>query len=284
MSAHDAVRLPERRDAFGLAVCLAAAFMLGMAVAVSRYAYEGGTNGLTIASSRCVVATVLLGAICLAGGRRLGLPFGTWLHCTANGVLFSMMSYGNVGSVEFIPVGLAALLFYTYPPIVAAIGAVALREPLHWLKALAVLGAFLGLALMLGVSLGRTDPRGIALAMAAAVTAAINAHWVARRLRHVDGLVLTFHITVAAAVVLVALSTLADAVVWPTAPVGWWGLAGVVGFQSLGLPMYFVAIQRIGAVQGTMIGNAQPVVSIVAAIVLFGELLTPVQFLALACQ
>ena len=273
------VAVPERADPVGLGICLGAAVLLGLAIAVSRYAYDGGTNGLTIAGLRCAVAAVLLAGLCVATRRRLALPAPILLHCYGNGVLFSIMSYGNVGSVQFIPVGLAALLFFTYPPIVAASGALLLRDPVSPAKALAIGGAFVGLALMLGVSVGSTDPRGIALARAAAFGAAINAHWLVRRLRHVDGVVMTFHITVGAAVVLAAATLGSGSLAWPDAVHGWWGLAGVVGFQSIGLPLYFLGIQRIGAVRGTMITNVQPVVSIVAAWLLFGELLTPVQLL-----
>ena len=43
--------------------------------------------------------------------------------------------------------------------------------------------------------------------------------------------------------------------------------------------MYFAGIARIGALKSGMPGNIQPVTSIVAALALFGEWLTPVQLL-----
>jgi len=269
----------DGQDIPGMLICALAACMLGLAVAVARYAYEGGANGIAVATMRSTIAAGGLFLWCLWAGRALRLPFGTWLHCAGNGVLFSMMSWGNIGSVEFIPVGLAALLFFTYPPMVAAIAAIMHREAMPPLKIASIALAFAGLVAMLGVSLGAADPRGIGMALLAAAGAAVNAIWIGRKLKHVNGLVLTMHVTAVAAVLLIVLSLVAGVFRLPHDSGGWAGLMGVVALQSAGIPLYFVALQRIGAVKGTMITNVQPVVSIVAAYLLFAELLTPLQFL-----
>ena len=52
---------------------------------------------------------------------------------------------------------------------------------------------------------------------------------------------------------------------------------GVVALQCASLPMYFVAVARVGALKTAMLANIQPVVSIVAARGLFGELLGAAQ-------
>ena len=51
----------------------------------------------------------------------------------------------------------------------------------------------------------------------------------------------------------------------------------VVSLQAASIPLYFAAMRRVGALKSSMVTNVQPVVSIVAAFVLYGELLTPVQ-------
>jgi drug/metabolite transporter (DMT)-like permease len=248
-------------------------------VAVSRFAYEGGTNGITVASTRGVVLVTWVFVFCLLSGRRLRLPRRDWLHCAGLGVLTAMMFYGNVGAVEFIPIGLAALLFFTYPPMIAVINIVVLREAVGAAKLTAVAAGFAGLVLMLGVSFGAADWRGVALVMAAAVAAAWNAVWLARRAAHIDPFVLTFHMALIAAVILLVIAWSSGNVVWPTAPGGWGGLAGVVILQSSGVPLYFIALGLIGALRCGVLINFQPVVSIAAAYLMFGEVLSPVQML-----
>ena len=266
-------------DRVGLLMAVAAASGLGLAVAVSRFAYEGGTNGLTVASTRSTVAVIVLLAFCWLTRRRLHIAFKDWLHCAGLGALMSMMYYGNVGSVEFISVGLAALLFYTYPPIVAVIYALILREPVPLMKVVALAVAFAGLALMLGVSLGVSDWRGVALALGASVACAWNAVWLTRKVAHLDAVVVTLHMALVAAPILVGITLATGNVVWPDASVGWGGLIGVVALQCTAMPFYFVAIPRIGALRSAMVSNVQPVVSIVAAYLFFTELLSTAQLL-----
>ena len=45
--------------------------------------------------------------------------------------------------------------------------------------------------------------------------------------------------------------------------------------QSCSIPLYYFAIQRIGTEPAAMLNNLQPVASIVAAVALFQEALTP---------
>jgi DME family drug/metabolite transporter len=269
----------QRRLQVGVILCLVAATGLGLAVAFSRYAYMGGTNGLTVATVRGVVMTCGVLVVCLATGRNLRLPRRVWLHCAGLGVLTSMMFYGNIGAVEYIPVGLTALLFFTYPPMVAVINVVVLRERLGPAKFAAVATAFVGLALMLGVSFAAVDLRGVALVMAAAVAAAWHAVWLVRRVADIDPVVVTFHMALVAATVLLVVSLSSGNVVWPSAAVGWAGMAGVVCLQASSVPLYFIGLARIGALRSAVITNLQPVVSIVAAFLLFGEILTPVQLI-----
>lgn len=257
---------------------MSAATGLGLAIAFSRMAYEGGTNGLSVTTTRALLMVVGLFALCRLSGRRLRLAPREHLHLLGLGLLMAMMFYGNVGSVEFIPVGLAALLFYTFPPMVALITIVVVRERVAASRLAAMLTAFAGLAVMLGASLADSDPLGVAMALGAAASAAWNSVWVARKLARCDPLVLTFHMALVAAVVLVAVALGSGALRAPVTASGWLGAALVVGLQAASIPLYFIAIPRIGALRSSMVSNVQPVVSIVAAFVLYGELLTPAQF------
>jgi DME family drug/metabolite transporter len=269
-----AMVLQERQ---GVLFGLLSATGLGLAVAISRFAYEGGTNGVTVATCRALLMTVGLLIFCRLTRRGLGLPRGPWLNCLGLGALTALMFFGNVGAVEYIPVAVVALLFFTYPPMIAVINTVILREPLSVRAAVSVAVAFLGLLLMLGVSFTELDLRGVALALAAAVATAWNAVWLVRRVSRLDIFVVTFHMTVVAAVLLSALCIGRGLFVLPESPGGWLGLIGVVSLQGAAVPFYFLSLARIGALRSGVITNLQPVVSIFAAFLLFGEMLTPLQ-------
>ena len=283
MPAGTSTRLPTRlrtfdpRGAGGTALALLSAVGLGLAIATARYAYEGGTNGLTVASARSLVLVAGLFVYCRATGRSLGLRRDDRWRCAGLGLLMATGFYGNVGAVEYISIGLAALLFFTFPPLIGLIQAVLDRAWPAFAKVAALVTAFTGLATMLGASLGASDPRGVALALGAALAVALNTVGVVRLVSHINPLVAMFHMAVTAAVVLAALALATGSVRLPVTGIGWAGMFGVIALQSASLPLFFVAITRIGALKSAMLANIQPVVSIVAARVLFGELLGAAQ-------
>ena len=266
---------PDPTDGAGIAFALASAVGFGLAIAVSRFAYEGGANGFTVASIRSCVATLVVLALCLMTGRSMRVTRREWLHLTGLGVVISILFYGNVGAVEYISVGLTALLVFTYPTMIATMEAALTRTMPVSAKAIALVVAFAGLFLMLGVSFGSSHPLGIALALAAAS----NAVWYSRAVRHLDIVVATLHMTIAAAVTVLVVSVLNGSFVLPADATGWGGLIGVVVLQSGLAPVYFAGIARIGPLKSGMLSNLQPVTSIVAAFLFFGEWLTPVQLL-----
>ena len=270
-------RVLDPGDARGIALALLAAVGLGLAIAMARYAYEGGTNGLTVASVRSLVLAAVLFVYCRAAGRALGLGGADRRRCACLGLLMAMGFYGNVGAVEYISIGLTALLFFTFPPLIGLIQAVLDRAWPALAKVAALATAFAGLATMLGASLGASDPHGVALVLGAAVAVALNSVGIVRLVGHIHPLVAMFHMAVTSAVALPALALATGSVQLPVSGVGWAGMFGVIVFQCISLPLYFVAVSRIGALKSAMLSNLQPITSIVAARVLFGELLGAAQ-------
>mgnify|MGYP005644303465 CR=1 FL=1 len=267
------------KQALGTVLAVSAAVGLGLAVALSRYAYEGGSNGITVAATRASLMAMGLPLFCLFCGRSLVLPWWAWGHCAGLGVLTAMMFYGHVGAVEFISVGLAVLLFFTYSPMIAVLNIVVVRERVKMANLAAIAIAFLGLILMLGISLDVVDLRGVALALGAGAAAAWNAVWLVRRMQGHDPMVVTTHMALVAAVVLLGLCLGVGTIAWPHSAAGWGGLSAVVVLQATSVPLYFLALTYIGAMKSAMFTNAQPLVSIAAAYLLFGEIMTPIQLL-----
>lgn len=272
--------MPDGRGpALGAALAVLAAVGLGLAVPISRFAYDGGGNGITVAATRACLVAVGLPLFCWFGGRSLAMPWRAWGHCAGLGMLMAMMFYGHVGAVEFIPVGLAVLLFFTYPPMIAVLNILVVGERITPPNLIAIATAFLGLALMLGVSFNVVDIRGVVLALGAGMAAAWNAVWLVRRMGLYDSMVVISHMAMVAAAVLLALCLGFGGIAWPTTGAGWGGLWAVVLLQSASVPVYFLAMTHIGAMKSAMITNVQPVVSIAAAYLLFGEIMSPAQLL-----
>lgn len=263
----------------GYLYAIGASVGLGAAVALSRAAYDGGTDPLSVATVRSVFGMLLVGGLCLATGRSLRVPRRLWLHLLGLGLLVGYMFFGNIGAVKYIPVGLAALLFFIYPPLVAVFVAVLDRRRFGFAKGAALATSFFGLALMLGVDLGTLDWRGVVMGLAAGFCCAINAVWISRVLRGVDVLVMTFYMTVVGCAMLVAIAAASGGLTAPVTAGGWTGAACVILFQGCSIPFFYASIPRIGPEKAAMLNNLQPVSSIVLAYFLFAEALAAAQFI-----
>ena len=267
----------QRDRVAGFALALAATVGLGLAIAVARIAFEGGTNGQSVALVRAWFVVALVGTWCLVSGRSLRVDRRAWLNCLGLGLLLAHMFFGNIGAVQFIPVGVAALLFFVYPPLVSVFTALLDRRWPGGLRLAAFLTAFAGLAVMLGDGLGNLDPRGLLLGLSAGVACAVNVTWIGRAMGGRDPLVIMFHMALVAALALSVVVPATTGLTEPVTTAGWLGALGVILLQGCSIPLYFASISKIGAETSALLNNLQPVTSILAAYLLFGEAMTAVQ-------
>ena len=118
------------------------------------------------------------------------------------------------------------------------------------------------------------DWRGVAFALTASVTTAVNAILVAKYFRQINPFLSAFYFSLVALFVLASIGIVTEAVVLPTSVLGWGGAIGVAVLQTIGTPMYLYAIAQIGALKTGLGANIQPVFAILMAWILFGEVLS----------
>lgn len=233
---------------------------------------------------RGLFMVVFLGIGLKITGHRWPLPKKLVPLAIVNGALMAIMTFGNIGAVEFIPIGLAALLFFTFPVMIALLVMVFRIEQVRPVKLLAVGIAFFGLSLVLGVSIDHVDWRGPVLSLSAAAACAVNAVLFARYFKNVNVFITTFHFSVYALLTLALIAlfmtyTPYGATRLPLTLSGWLGALGVGVLQGIGTPMYLYVILKIGALKTGVVTNIQPLVSIGQAWAIFGEVLSLFQAL-----
>jgi drug/metabolite transporter (DMT)-like permease len=255
-----------------LCALLAGTFLAGAAV-VSRYAYEGGTDAITLVTIRTLIVVLCLGFSLWIAKIDCTLPKHLIKPTIVNGVLFVFMTLGYLGSIKFIPVGLATLIFFTFPVIIAVLVFFFGIEELSPKKIIAIVVAFSGLILMLGSSAEIMDWRGGALALIGAVATAFNAIQIRQHFTTQNPFVTALHISCLSLIALIVICLLVGSLQIPATAEGWGGTVGVGLFQSVGTPLYLYAISRIGALKAGMAVNIQPIVAVSAAWILFDEIL-----------
>ena len=268
----------EQYKLTGVFSALICSLGLGLAVALGRLAFDGGTTPLSVAFFRSLLSVVAMGTICICMGISLKLPRTLLVSMLFLGCLFSHMAFGNVGSTKYIPISLAALLFFIYPPVVAILNHVIAKKWPSLIKTISITVAFLGLAVMLGVDLNQIDLRGVVIGITAGIACAVNIIWVARKVSGVHPFVIVFYQSAIASLIIGVLAWYLDELRLPNEIGGWLGFLLVGVLQTVSIPFFYFAIQRIGSEPTAMINNSQPIASIVAAILIFNEGLTLERF------
>jgi Predicted permease, DMT superfamily len=118
---------------------------------------------------RFALATVVLFLATIRA--RKSLPFGkSAVHLILIGATVqALISYLSFKALDFLPVGVLAFLFYTYPAWVAAVSAVTGREALTRTRLIALVLAMAGIAIMIETPAAPTfNTTGILLALGTA--------------------------------------------------------------------------------------------------------------------
>ncbi len=288
----------DRSRLIGIALVIASAVAFGSGGLFAKPVYTTGTDWLTLMAWRFAIAGGLAWALLAVrpGARRAlaALPRTTLLATIGLGVLYVGNTATYYAGIQTVPLGLSALIVYLYPPVVAVL-ALRLGRPLQGRRAWTALGiAVLGVVLAVGGIPAETAPPidGLILILASPL---IYSVWIILAARHSgersdrvgreaeDG-------ASATAIGAVMLSSTA-VVYWivclgighpvlPTsvAPDAWPGIVAV-GVVAGYIPVqaFYAGAQRIGAAQASLVSTVEPLWTIAAAAVIFGERLEPIQ-------
>ena len=267
-------RLTGSKTITGIVCAVLCSIGLGLAVALGPMTFDGGTTPLTVALFRALFSVLFMGVLCILMGISLRLSWPMCLNMLVLGALFSHMAFGNIGSTKYIPISLAALLFFIYPPLVTLINAVINKKHPGLIKLIAIGITFSGLGVMLGIGFEQFDYRGVIIGLTAGVACAINIVWVNQRVKDVHPFVIVFYQSIIAAIIILVLAMELEELRFPENSAGWWGFTLIVSLQSCSITLFYFSIQRIGPESTGLFNNLQPVASIVAAVLMFNEILT----------
>jgi drug/metabolite transporter (DMT)-like permease len=260
--------------------CLASATAFGAMAVLGKLAYDEGATVGTLLSLRFALAAALFWILVPAAELRTvsrrdvlyGLGLGACVYALQAGMYFA--------ALERIDASLLSLLCYTFPVIVA-VAAIALgRERFDGRRAVALTMAAAGLVLILGsAGTGTVDALGMALGLATAFVYAgyvLVGDGVARR---VPARVLAALVCSGAAFTLTAGSAVTGGLQPAQLSLAGWGWIGALAVVStvVAVSLQFAGLRRVGPTTSSILANVEPVVTVVLAFVVFGEVLGAVQ-------
>lgn len=256
---------------------LAVAVTLGSGHVCARLAFTNGVNVLTAATLRSLAAVLLL-AVLLRLRRTPVLPLPREFKATLIlGLLIAAQTVLIQAAVALMPATLALLLFYTYPFFTGLGAALLGDERFSGRLGAALVAAFAGLALVLGVRGAPVSLGGLAAAIGAALSFATAVVLTPRLAPGLAAPVRTFYMLATTAALFVAALAASREVRLPENEPGWIGLAGLSVFYAAGITGLFLLLPRLGAVQSSVVLNLEPVAVAIIAWIALGEALTGTQ-------
>jgi drug/metabolite transporter (DMT)-like permease len=261
----------------GIILVAVSAAAFGTLAILGRYAYADGMDALTILFFRftlsAMVMTVLLSA------RHEPLPRDSALIR-----LIGMGAIGYVGqafsyftALKYASSGLVALLLYLYPVFVAVLSAILLHERITRPKTLTLGLALAGTALTVGPQGGQL--LGVLLAISAAAIYSVYIIVGSQVMKQVSA-VQSSTVIFASAGVMSGILMAANGPHLPTTGAGW-VVIGSMALIATVLPVvtFLAGLERIGPTNAAMLSTLEPVVTVVLAALLLGEMLKPVTLL-----
>jgi drug/metabolite transporter (DMT)-like permease len=277
----------------GTLACVASAAGFGAMAVFGKLAYDNGATVGTLLAVRFALAAALFWLLVLAGAaarrpdaatraaRRLSrrdlaiaLALGVCGYAAQAGFFFT--------ALERVDASLLSLLLYTFPSMVA-VAAIALgREHADARRLIALVIASAGLVLVLATAkAGALDPLGAALGLAAAVvytTYILVSQGVAGRIR--PTLLSALVCTGAAISLTIGSAALGELRPGDVTAEGWLWLAGIAVVSTVAaVSLFFAGLKRVGPTTASVLSTVEPVVTVLLAFLVFGELLGPLQLL-----
>lgn len=255
-----------------LIVISAASF--GTLAIFGRYAYADGIDIFTMLFLRFTIAAILM--FILLAFRHESLPRGKTLALLIGmgAVGYVGQSYSYLTAIKYASAGLVALLLYLYPMFVAVLSAIFLKEKFNTIKILALTLATLGAALTANPEGGTWT--GILLAIAAAGIYSAYIIVGTGVMKQVSAFQSSTVIFASAGLVYGVLTALSGAH-FPQTAAGWGAVGALVLIATIIPVVTFLAgLKRIGPTNASMLSTLEPVVTVILAAILFGEVLKPV--------
>ncbi len=195
------------------------------------------------------------------------------------GLLFAAVMFGLLLSVSLLPVSIAILAYFIYPLLTGVAAALTGVERLGWKAILTAMAAFGGLALMLGVDIGKLSLLGLACAFSAAICRVISLLATRAYLAGTDARVTTWYSLLPSGMLFLVASLFFGVWHLPQSYVGWLAFLGISFGSTLSTLLIYVSTNTVGPFRTAFVMNLEPLVTALLSMWLLGEVMSPVQML-----
>jgi drug/metabolite transporter (DMT)-like permease len=241
-----------------------------------RQAFAAGVELVPMLALRFLLAAAMLWALIALRRRSLGSLRGVALGALLGLCGYSVQAGLYFGSIQRIDVSLASLILYTYPALVTVSAFALGREKATRRKLAALALATSGVALVVGGGTGTIDWLGAAMAFGCAIfyTGFILAS--DRVAATTSPIAFAASVATGCAVGFTTVALLTGGIQASGEGVMWVALIASVS-TVMPIVLFMAGLARVGASTASIASTVEPVLTVILAWVVLGELLGPVQ-------
>ncbi len=261
----------------GILLIAISAASFGTLAIFGRFLYADGLDTFTMLFLRFGFAALLMTIVLLI--RKEKFPRGKiLLQLIGMGALgYVGQSFSYLSAIKYASAGLVALLLYLYPMFVFVLSVIVLREKVTWIQIAALVLALTGTALTVDPAGGQL--LGILFSLSAALIYSVYIIVGTNVMKHVSAVQSSMVIFASAGIVYGILMAL-NGVNLPSTNIGWFNIVGIVLIATVIPVVTFLAgLERIGPTNAAMLSTLEPVVTVLLAGWIFGEVLKPIVML-----
>lgn len=261
----------------GMLFIAISAASFGTLAIFGRFLYAEGMDTFTMLFLRFGVAALVMSVILFVRNETFPRGKVLWQLIGMGALGYVGQSFSYLTAIQYASAGLVALLLYLYPMFVFILSVVILREKVTWIKVTALVLALLGTALTVDPEGGQL--LGILFSLSAALIYSVYIIVGTNVMKHVSALQSSTVIFASAGAVYGTLMAV-NGIHIPTSATGWLNIAGIVLVATVVPVVTFLAgLERIGPTNASMLSTLEPVVTVLLAGWIFGEVLKPIVLL-----
>jgi drug/metabolite transporter (DMT)-like permease len=264
------------KDFIGVLLVLVSGISFGTAAIFARFAYEAGTNPMTLLFLRFGIASVCM--LFMTRVRGAPIPRGRILLglVLMGAVGYAGQSFCYFTALTLTPAGLVALLLYLYPALVTMLAVVILKEPVSKLKIIALVLALAGTALTIGPAKGG-HPLGIVLSLGAAFIYSVYI-LVGSRITRQGTAIQSSTVIITSAAIVYGILIMIKGASFPGTWFGWVSVSAVALISTvLAIVTFLAGLQRVGPIYAATLSTIEPVVTVILAAWVLEETITPLR-------
>lgn len=259
----------------GVFLVTLSAILFGTNSIFARMSYDAGANPATYLFLRFLIASPVMVLIMIARG--YAIPSGK--------LLVPLILLGGIGvgttfcfytAIYQAPVNLIIVITYMYPTFVTLLSAVSLKQSITAFKISALFLTAIGILFAIGMDSGGYV-LGIILAIATAIFHSLFLILGSLSIQKAGSFQATTIIVLTSAVIYgIYVSFLGPQ--WPMNFSGWFSItASALVSTALGLITFFAGLKRIDTANAAIISTFEVVVTVVLAVIILGETLSPLK-------